>query len=257
MKLFPLLLGMVISFAVLLIAYAVMTSLHVQVGQFGDWVFGLLSLYWLLAIVTVPWNVHFKARAILADVEPTRQRGLVVDEGQVAYVKKLEKNSLRIAIGLHIVSAIVLFVLARTGFSQLGYVASAMALLLTILRPAIRAYEYLVWRLRTIGNGWRYPQEDVVELRTRVAAMESDVHRAQAEFNAENPDSLVSKQARLAEESRRDLARITAELESLRATNDVDHERLSREAKSAISQLSTDGQFLDHVREILRFFKQA
>jgi hypothetical protein len=32
---------------------------------------------------------------------------------------------------------------------------------------------------------------------------------------------------------------------------------LSREARQAIAQLTTDGQFLDHVREIIRFFKTA
>jgi hypothetical protein len=32
---------------------------------------------------------------------------------------------------------------------------------------------------------------------------------------------------------------------------------MSREARAAVAQLSTDGQFLEHVREILRFFKSA
>ena len=87
--------------------------------------------------------------------------------------------------------------------------------------------------------------------------MEGTAKQTQTEFDAERPDSLVAKQNRLGDDTRRDLARITAELEALRATNDVEHERLAREAHSAISQLSTDGQFLDHVREILRFFKSA
>ncbi len=257
MRLFPYLYGMVASFGVLVIAYAVMKALNVPVGAFGDWVFGMLSLFWLFTIITVPWNIHFKARAVMADAQPTRERGLPVDERQVAYVRNVAKNSLLIAIGLHIVSAIVLFVLAATGFSRLGYVASALALLLTVLRPAARAYEYLAARLRSIGETWRYPREDVLELRSRVDAMEGTVKQTQTEFDAERPDSLVAKQNRLGDDTRRDLARITAELEALRATNDVEHERLAREARSAISQLSTDGQFLDHVREILRFFKSA
>ena len=257
MRLFPYLYGMVGAFALLLIAYAVLTVLNVHVGAFGDWVFGMLSLLWLFAIITVPWNIHFRARAVLADVEPTRERGLTVDERQVAYVSRLAKNSLRIAIALHLLSAVVLFVLAATGFSRLGYVASAMALLLTVLRPAVRAYEYLVARLRSIGDSWRYPREDIVELRSRVESMEAGVRQTQSDLDGNNTESIVAKQTRLAEDIRRDLARLTAELEALRATNEVAHEQLAREAKSAISQLSTDGQFLDHVREILRFFKSA
>jgi hypothetical protein len=48
-----------------------------------------------------------------------------------------------------------------------------------------------------------------------------------------------------------------ADLEAFHASNAKDHERLAQEARSAISQLTTDGQFLEHVREILRFFKSA
>jgi hypothetical protein len=43
----------------------------------------------------------------------------------------------------------------------------------------------------------------------------------------------------------------------LRATNERDHDRLSRESRQAIAQLSTDSQVLEHVREIIRFFKGA
>ena len=53
------------------------------------------------------------------------------------------------------------------------------------------------------------------------------------------------------------MAEYLTALEKLRADNKSDHDRLSREAQQAISQLSSDSQFLDHVREIIRFFKTA
>jgi hypothetical protein len=249
--------AMVSGFALLIIAYAVMTALHVPIGSFSDWLFGMLSLFWLLAIVTVPWNIYFKAHGLLAEAGPTRERGLVVDERQVAYVRKLAKYSLWIAIGLHIASAIALFLLAWTGFSKIGYVASVLALLLTGLRPAVSAYEYLAARLHSIGETWKYPREDVVELRGRVTSLESSVNQTRLELDPDRPESLVARQLAHAEQFRHDLARLEAGLESLRATNESEHERLSREAQTAISQISVDGQFLDHVREILRFFKSA
>lgn len=257
MRIFNFASSIVLSFAVLLIAFAVMTALHVQIGSFNDWVFGLVSLFWLLAIVTIPWNIHFKARAVLADAQPTRERGLPVDERQVAYVRKLARYSLLLAIGLHIASAVALYLLARTGVSRIGYVASALALLLTGLRPAASAYEYLAARLATIGENWKYPREDVIELRGRVSALESTVTQTSLEFDATRPESLVARHQAHADETRHELARLGAELAALNAANNTEHERLSREARSAISQLSTDGQFLDHVREILRFFKSA
>ncbi len=257
MRIFSYLNSIVFSFAVLLLTFGVLTYLKVPVGQFNDWVAGLLAFFWLVTIVTVPWNIHFKAKAVLADAVSTRERGLTVEPRQVAYVSRLSRASLWAAIALHVGSAVVLFVLAVTGVTRVGYIASVLALLLTALRPAASAYEYLAERLRTIGETWKYPREDVLELRGRVDTIEADIKQIKTEFDPEPPESLLSVQRANATQTRQDLANVTADLDTLRAKNDNDHERLSQETRSAISQLSTDGQFLEHVREILRFFKTA
>ena len=79
----------------------------------------------------------------------------------------------------------------------------------------------------------------------------------EAQLNAEDPYSFVATQQRSGEETRKELAHLSAVIEQLEANNKAEHQQLSREAKNAIAQLSTDGQFLDHVREIIRFFKTA
>jgi hypothetical protein len=229
----------------------------VPVGNFGDWVGALLAFFWLLAVVTVPWNIYFKAKGVLSDAEPSRARGLPVDERQVSYVRKLVRLSLWTAIALHVASAVALYVLARVGVARIGYVGSVVALLLTILRPSVSAYEYLAERLRTIGQNWTYPVQDVVELRGRVDTLEASLKSVNEQLDPQRPESLTSLERTHAEDARRQLAGVTADLDSLRASNENEHERLSQEARSAISQLTTDGQFLDHVREIIRFFKTA
>ena len=108
-----------------------------------------------------------------------------------------------------------------------------------------------------ISKEFKYPREDVVELRSRVTKMETTLKRVEEQLNPENPHSLPNKQQRDADETRKALVRIGANLEELRATNQKQHEGLSRESREAIAQLSIDGQFLDHVREIIRFFKTA
>ena len=132
-----------------------------------------------------------------------------------------------------------------------------LALLLTGLRPAISAYEYLYTRLTTIGRELKYPREDIVELRHRFSSIVESFWRIEQQLNSENPDSLAAKQKAYSQETRRELATIAATIEELRATNKIEHQRLSQESKQAIAQLSTDGQFLEHVREIIRFFKAA
>ncbi|WP_138501680.1 hypothetical protein [Nostoc sp. PA-18-2419] len=240
-----------------LVAFGLLQWLHIPAGNFLDWVIGGASFWWLLVIVTVPWNVHFQAKEVLAEAAQSTEKGIPVDEKQVKYVTVLAKRSLWVAIALHLFSAVGLYTLAATGISTVGYVSSGAALLLTILRPAIRAYEYLYARLAMIRQEWKYPREDIVELRDRFSNLEQKVQSLEDQLNPEQPYSLPVTQERFAEETRRDLARIAANLEELRAINHTEHERLGREARNAIAQLSTDGQFLDHVREIIRFFKSA
>ncbi|MEH1867602.1 MAG: hypothetical protein V7K69_21690 [Nostoc sp.] len=242
---------------VVLAAFGLLQWLHIPAGNFLDWVIGGASFWWLLVIVTVPWNVHFQAKEVLAEAAQSTEKGIPVDQKQVKYVTLLAKRSLWVAIALHLFSAVGLYTLAATGISTVGYISSGAALLLTILRPAIRAYEYLYARLAMIRQEWKYPREDIFELRDRFSILEQKIQLLEDQLNPEQPYSLPATQQRFAEETRRDLARIAANFEELRATNQTEHERLAREARTAIAQLSTDGQFLDHVREIIRFFKTA
>ncbi|MFN6559864.1 MAG: hypothetical protein RMY28_008650 [Nostoc sp. ChiSLP01] len=242
---------------VVLAAFGLLQWLHIPAGNFLDWVIGGASFWWLLVIVTVPWNVHFQAKEVLAEAAQSTEKGIPVDEKQVKYITVLAQRSLWLAIALHLLSAVGLYTLAATGISTVGYVSSGAALLLTILRPAIRAYEYLYARLAMIRQELKYPREDIVKLRDRFFNLEQKVQSLEEQLNPEQPSSLPATQQRFAEETRRDLARLAANLEELRAINHTEHERLGREARNAIAQLSTDGQFLDHVREIIRFFKSA
>jgi hypothetical protein len=225
-------------------------------GSFLDWVIAVAIFEWLLVIVTVPWNIHFEAKAVLDEAAVSAQKGIAVDEKQVEYAKVVAKRSLIVAIALHLLSAIGLYTLAATGISAVGYVSSGAALLLTALRPAVRTYEYLAARLAMIRQEFQYPREDIWELRNRFSTLEETVKRLEEQMDPEEPYSWVATQQRYQEETRKELARLGASLEELRATNEAQHERLSREARQAIAQLSTDGQFLDHVREIIAFSKQ-
>ncbi|MEA5581335.1 hypothetical protein VB620_08290 [Nodularia harveyana UHCC-0300] len=230
---------------------------EIPAGSFLDWVIAGASFLWLLVIVTVPWSVYFQAKEVLAEAAQSTEKQIPVDVKQVNYVTVLAKRSLWVAIALHLFSTIGLYTLAATGVSAVGYISSGAALLLTVLRPAIRAYEYLYARLRMIRQEFQYPREDIMELRNRFYQLDETVKRLGEQLDPELSYSLPATQKRFSEETHNDLASLKANLAELRATNQVEHETLGREARSAIAQLSTDGQFLDHVREIIRFFKTA
>ncbi|MFB2878473.1 hypothetical protein [Floridanema aerugineum] len=245
-----------IVFSVLLV-FGILKWLQIPTGSFLDWVIAVAIFEWLLAIVTIPWNIHFEAKEVIAEATESTEKGIKIDQKQVNYARIIAKRSLFIAITLHLISAIGFYTLAVLGISAIGYLGSVAALLLTILRPAVRAYQYLAARLTMIRQQVKYPREDILELRSRFTQLEATVQRIEENLNPEYPDSWVARQQRQGEATRHDLNRIAANLEDLKANNQAEHNRLSREAEQAIAQLSTDGQFLDHVREIIRFFKSA
>ncbi|MEG3976471.1 hypothetical protein QT970_17885 [Microcoleus sp. herbarium8] len=241
----------------LLLIFAILQWLHVPAGSFIDWVIAIAIFEWLLLIVTVPWNVHFEAKEVLAQAAESTKKNIAVDHEQVKYVNVLVRRSLFVAIALHLGSAIVLYALAATGISAVGYLSSGAALLLTVMRPAIRGYQYLAQRLTTIRSQFLYPREDIVELRSRFANLESTVKDLSNQFSSNNPNSWVAVQEREQQATKIELTNLAASLQSLQAKNQAEHTKLARDAESAIAQLTDDGQFLNHVREIIRFYKEA
>ncbi|MDY7016180.1 MAG: hypothetical protein SVX43_21800, partial [Cyanobacteriota bacterium] len=211
----------------------------------------------LLAIVTLPWNVCFEAQEVIAEAATSESKGIPVERQQVQYAKKVARWSLAIAIALHAISAIGLYALAATGISAVGYVSSGAALLFTALRPAVRAYQYLAARLWAIRREIKYPREDVQELRQRAVVLEEKTARLEELLDPQEPHSWIATLQRETEEMRKNTANLRALLEQFQANNEVEHQQLSKEAKSAIAQLTEDSQILGHVREIIQFFKTA
>ncbi len=184
-----------------LLAFSVLQSFNIRAGNFLDLVIVGSIFEWLLVIVTVPWDVHFQAKEVLAEGTQSAEKGIPVDEKQLEYVTVLAKRSFLVAIALHLLSTVGLYTLAATGISAVGYVSSGAALLLTALRPAISAYEYLYARLKMIRQEWKYPREDILELRHRVDSIEVTLKRLEEQLNPEQPYSLAAKQQLDSEES--------------------------------------------------------
>jgi hypothetical protein len=235
-----------------LLAFFILQWLHLPVGSLVDWLIGIASFWWLLAVVTIPWNIYFEAEETKAEANTSRKKNIPVDAKQLAYVARIARWSLVLAIALHILSAVGLYALAASGISAVGYVSSFATLLLTILRPAVRAYQFIAMRLMSIREQIQYPREDVVELRQRVIELEN-----LSKTLNETIDTMTANHAEEWQNLRQELARSRAALEQLQAKNEAEHRQLAREAEGAIAQLSEDSQTLNHVREIIRFWKQA
>ncbi len=248
--------GIIFS-GLILLAFVLLQWLQLPIGHFIDWLIGLAMFWWLLVIVTFPWNIHFQARTVVVEAARSEENGIAVKPKQVAYANLWVKRSLVAAIALHLISAIGLYIVAVSGISAIGYIGSGAALLLTGLRPAARAYEYIVGQLAAIQREFHYPREDVVKLRQTVEQVSKKVETLQKELDREDKQSWAARQDAHIKSINREMERVHLTQNKQHTANQTDHARLSREAEQAIAQITADGQFLDHVREIIRFVKSA
>ncbi len=248
--------GIILSLLILVV-YVSLQWLGLSTGHFIDWIVGVASFWWLMIIVTLPWNMYFKAKEILEAAVKSAERKIKVDPKEIEYSKNVSRRSLTLAIVLHLLSAMGLHALAIFEISSVGYISSVAALLLTGLRPALRAHEYVLYRLSVIRGQLYHPREDIAELRGRFQKLEENVKQLNSQMDTKKPNSWVSAQERRVEAINKEVTQARVLIEDLRVTNKSEHERLSRDAKQAIAQITEDGQFLEHVREILRFIKTA
>ncbi len=190
-----------LSLGVLLV-FGLLRWLGMPTGQLLDWVIGLAIAWWLVVVVTIPWNIHFAARHVLAEAAELRRRGISVEADHVAYAQRWVRWSLLGAVGLHLASAAGLYGLAASGVSAIGYLGSAAALLLTGLRPAIAGYSYVSARLRAIGDAVRHPRADVVSLRDELHAAMGRLRTLEQALDLEEPGSLAARHSASLEELR-------------------------------------------------------
>jgi hypothetical protein len=240
-----------------LLAFGLLNWFHIPTGSILDWAIGIGIFEWAILIVTVPWNIYFKAKAAVQTGQESQSQGISVEDRQIQYASGIATKSLIVAIGLHLGTAIGLYWLAINGITSLGYWSSIGVLLLTLLRPAISTYEYLAIRLSAMQEQFAYPRADILELCGRFEQLEYQVTQLTGQLDPESDTSWLSQQNYRWDNNREELSRITVSMADLKASNELDHQRLAQEARQAISQITVDGQFLEHARELIRFFKTA
>jgi hypothetical protein len=222
-----------------------------------DWIIGVCTLVWLIVIVTVPWNIYFQARSIVAEAHESSKRGIAIDDEKIAYTKRWADRALLLAILLHAATTLGMFYLATAGISFMGYFGAGAALILTFVRPVVRAYEYVRMRLTSINQEILYPREDIVTLKSDVETLKESLESIQTKLDTTHEYSWASEvETRFAEHAQT-LERVRQRIDSLQETNKLEHEKIVRDAENATSKAMADAAIVSHVREIVRFFKDA
>lgn len=136
---------------------------------------GAVSLYWLLIITTLPWNLYFRAREVRHEIGVSRARGIAVQDGHEAEVRRLERRLLGLAIGGHVVSAVVVAAVTYASGRELGYYFAAFYLLSCAIRPTAAYLGFLRARIANLLKETKFPREDVIDLTSRFATLAAEV----------------------------------------------------------------------------------
>jgi len=147
--------------------------------------------------------------------------------------------------------------LAYYQISVVGYYGAGAALLLTILRPAIRLYEYISKRLSSIREQVKYPREDIDAMKFELENLKYQVQVLNDRFDTEIEDSWINEYQSWKSKANTQVKEIQSLIENLQTRNQKEHEELKQETKHAVSQLNEEGKFMEHISEIIRFIKKV
>ncbi|WP_042371182.1 hypothetical protein [Streptacidiphilus neutrinimicus] len=136
---------------------------------------GAVCLIWLAVLLTVPWNLYFQARTARREIAEGRAAGLDIAEGRERDAERIATRLLRSAIAAHLLSALVIGVVAAVSGQAVGYWFCAFYLVATVLRPAEAWLRHLRTRIGALREEATFPRDDIIALKARLDTAEAGV----------------------------------------------------------------------------------
>lgn len=248
--------GLLMTLAVGLV-YGVLRWFELPIGEVVDWALGLSAFWWMLLLLTLPWNVHFRAREVWIDAETSRKRGIEIDLQDHARVKSWASRALRVALALHAVTALSMAALAWGLGSPVGYVGAALAAVSTGFRPGVRLYDHLLRRLGTIGEEMLYPREDARSFQVHLDLLFERTERLERMLEPGRRGSFAYEVEETSRLHAAKLERLHHQLQELDVSLGAELRRVESSIDSKIAGVSADHDFLEHVRALIRFYKAS
>ncbi|WP_426570172.1 hypothetical protein [Streptomyces canus] len=209
---------------------------------------GVLSLLWLLLLLTLPWNLYFRAHAVLAEIAVSREKGMDVSPARDAEAARIARTMLRAAVAGHVVTAAVVCAFTWATDEFTGYWFGAFFLLSTFFRPAGAYFGQLRRRLGTLLKDVTYPRDDVVELHARMD---------RAEAGTRVLEEKAEEQYRALAELRRTVDALA--MSTYERTEEADRRiaALGREFESTVSRLTDNQEIIAGVKAFLRLLRST
>jgi hypothetical protein len=148
----------------------------------------LVGLAWLVALVTLPWNLYFGAHRALAQMALSRERGIRVRDADESEASRLARRMLAFALGAHGCTALAAVIIASVSGSEAGYYVAGFFLLSTAFRPAAAYFAHVRARIRALTRQSTHPRDDVAALHKRIDQMRESVAELRAGLKQSRED---------------------------------------------------------------------
>jgi hypothetical protein len=219
------------------------------------------GICWLVALVTVPWNLFFAARRAQAEMAVSRERGIDVREADGAEAAQIARRMLRFAIGAHVATAVAAALVAYLTGDEVGYYVAAIFVVATGIRPAAEYLAHIRKRIGALTLEMTHPRDDVVALKERVDLLEQRgratrrglqrVETALADGLAHASGVLTADLARLADAQADDRAATRSRDDDLDRRIDA----MVRRMEAALDGISDHQELLTGLRALVRMIR--
>ena len=220
-----------------------------------------VALAWLIVLVTVPWNLYFAARQVVADQAVSRERGVTVRAAQEAEAARLARRMLWLALGAHVGTAAVVAVITYFSGATVGYYFAGFYLLSTAIRPAVAYVAHVRERITVLTRESTYPRDDVVTLKHQVDRATKAVAELREELRRTG-STLAGDIAHARQVLTTDLARVQDEQAADRteARNRDDElgrriDQMVRRIEATLDGISDHQELLTGLRALVRMIK--
>jgi hypothetical protein len=232
-------------------------SPHVLLAAAG----AVIGIGWLVALVTVPWNLYFAARRVRAEMAVSRERGISVRDADGDEAAQITRRMLRFALGAHAATAVAAALVAYLTGDEAGYYVAVVFVAATGVRPAAEYLAHIRARLGALTRESTYPRDDVAALIERVDLLERKVRatrgglrRAEAALEAQITHAsqvLTADLARLADAQADDRAASRSRDDELGRRSDA----MVRRVEAALDGISDHEELLTGLRALVRMIR--
>jgi hypothetical protein len=229
---------------------------------------GGVALAWLIVLVTVPWNLYFSARRVVAEISVSRERGITVPPGHDAEAGRIARRMLWFALGAQLGTAAAAAVSAFISGAKVGYYFSGFFLLSTAIRPAAAYLAHVRERIGALARESTHPRDDVASLKRRVDLVAGSVRELHGELRGV-ADELHRAESSLAGDITHARQLLTADLSRVQDAQAADRtatrsrdddlgrriDEMVRRIEATLDGISDHQELITGIRALVRMIK--